>query len=136
MAQNNDKKGNYAEAFLRAVEGKTSSPRSNLTASFVAVVRKRGDTALLPAILRDITSRIARKENEQSMDLQVPDASYERTHRKDIAHAAELIGGDVRNMRVSVNPALIGGFRAEHRGVLYDATYQKSLIDLYRRLVS
>lgn len=130
----NNKAIQYATAFLRAGEGKRGAETKDIVLGLVRAVQKRGETGLLRNILKEAEALFSREEKKDRVLLTVVDEKATTRHKKNIADGMRAIGMEKEERDILIDPTIIGGFRISRRGMLYDASYRKQLLDLYRRL--
>lgn len=130
----NNKATQYATAFLRAGEGKKDVEMKDIALGLVRAVQRRGETGLLRGILREAEHISIRERKKDRVLLTIASKNAVARHKKNIADGILAIGAEKKESDVLIDPTIIGGFRILHRGSLYDASYRKRLLDLYRRL--
>lgn len=122
----------YAEALRRLVE-KGKNPKTAVSELHTAL-KKQGRTQLMPRIARAFKRVAERDAARNTVRLYVAGAN---THAKTSAkHALEAMSVDAKDVEVIEDATLIGGWRLEGREQLYDASYKKKLLELYRRVTS
>lgn len=115
----------YARALFEAVHNKPAREQGKITDAFLQRVRARGHQALLPRIVTHITLL---QEHEQGPVLTVA--------KKSDTTIAKQSANTPKDVRVEVDPALIGGYIFEAGYQRTDASYKRSLIELYRNITT
>lgn len=117
----------YAKALLAQIA--KGADEKKAVDALVAHLAREGKSKLLPGILRALKNEEAAL-NKSGARLEVASES-----EKSQALAAAKAEG-IETDRVSVNPALIKGWRAQKAGLLIDRSGKKALIELYRNIVT
>lgn len=121
----------YAHALWRMIE-KGMGP-----AEAVAAIKNnlavRGRVVLLPKIGRAFARLAAREARKNTMTLSV-------ARQKDAVHALKAAekmlteqGITETDLCETIDESLIGGWRLEGRGLLFDTSWKKSLLTIYNR---
>lgn len=95
-------------------------------------LKQRGHERLLPAIGRALTAHAARNAAGRSARIIVARSSDAKTFARDIAEAADSLAVSPASLAVETDEAIIGGFVIATPEKRYDASYRRSLIDIYR----
>ena len=95
----------------------------------------RGRLALLPRIARAFARHAAREHAKDTLTLSVGAAGAAEAKReaKALLSGMHIAEHDVETV---VDETLIGGWRLEGREYLFDASYKKYLLDIYRRMTN
>lgn len=130
----------YAEALVRALQGgtkKTDKEIQAVIARFHEVVKARGHEGFLKMIPREL-ARIAERDTARS---QVTLVTADTKSRTKWAHAYDhyekegiIPEGSIRNE--IVDETIVGGFQIKSKDILIDASYKKSLAELYRNIIN
>jgi len=96
----------------------------------------RGRQALMPRIAHAF-SRLAQAENRaEALTLSVAHEKDANTAKKELKELLERIGADGKDVETVIDESLIGGWRLEGREQLVDASFKKSLLEMYNRATS
>jgi F0F1-type ATP synthase delta subunit len=122
----------YTEAMLALIgEGKKEA---DLLSSLFAVLTKKGHERLYPKILRTLLTRLERDAVRTSAQVTLARDEDASRFKKEIHEA--LLRLDTKDSTVKIDPTIIGGYIAEAKEKRIDASYKKSLLALYRSLIS
>ncbi len=119
-----------AKALMKSLE--TGSDPSKLSKSFEAYAKRNHMIGLLPNIISSLERELKEVMKKKSADIRV---SHEM-NSKVIGSIEKRVGvesGDVSV--VSVDPELIGGFRAVYKGKVVDGSIRNYLKELRAQLV-
>jgi len=130
-----DKAWHYAEAIHKATVGKSAKERRTIISQAASVANKKGDAALLPAILKAYMRSALRREQNESVHLEIADEHPRASEKKEIKERVVALGAGDAPLITHINPSITGGFRLEYKGALYDGSYRTRLVELYRKLV-
>ncbi len=125
----------YAEALLRALEGKSKKEEERIVANFYRVVRARGHEKLLPRIPRELEASLSQKAKDETVTLVTADVkSFSKwSHACDhYEHEGILPSG--QTPKHIVDKGIIGGYQIRSNRLLIDASYKRSLLNLYRTI--
>lgn len=114
----------YAEALMKAIERGTA-PKKALESLHAHLVAK-GRSQLMPRIAKAVRRLAARYKQKNVATLYIAKDSDER---KAMREAREHLGDS--DVQVAIDESLIGGWRLEGKETLVDASYKKSLLDMY-----
>jgi len=95
----------------------------------------RGRLALLPRIARAFARHATRERAKNTLTLSVGAQGAAEAKRE----ANALLAGmhiDRHDVETVVDETLVGGWRLEGREYLYDASYKRYLLDIYRRMTN
>lgn len=122
----------YAEAMQKMIaDGK--SPKT-LVEALHKTLQRQGRTALMPRIARAFKRVVERESARNTVRLYV--AHTHGAAKSKAKHAIEALNVDSKDVEVMEDTTLIGGWRLEGREQLYDASYKKYLLELYKRVTS
>lgn len=119
----------YARALWEMI-GRGAEPRAAVQALHHSL-QERGRQSLMPRIAVAFAHLAGRESKKNAAVLSV--AREKDAHTREIKEALGEIGVDPRDVTVTVDPHLIGGWRFEGGGRLVDASYKKYLLDVYNR---
>jgi F0F1-type ATP synthase delta subunit len=125
----------YAEAIFLATRNANDAEIDLVAERVSTLLQKKGHTALLPAILREL-EKIEQKRG-------VLDEVLVRVSKEsDVAVFQNKINADVQQLqatqlpiRVVVDDTLVGGYEVRAHGKRLDRTYKRSLLTLYTNLI-
>jgi F0F1-type ATP synthase delta subunit len=120
----------YAQALWNTVE-KGIDPKKALAALYEKVIRE-GRGALLPRIARAFARIAQQSDNRTRTTVTIADPAHEALARREVTHTH----GDAKDIRVVIDPTLIGGWRLESGEQLTDASYKKQLLNIYRTVTT
>jgi F0F1-type ATP synthase delta subunit len=124
----------YAQSLWQMIQ-RGMAPKKAIDALHESLV-VRGRQALMPRIARAFTRIAARDEERNGVVLSI---AHENDERKAMREAKEVLSEmdvAVDDMSVKVDDSLIGGWRLEGREMLVDASFKKSLLEMYNRSVA
>lgn len=131
-----NKSSQYARALLLASYGKTREDQKKLATALSDAAGRRGERGLLPHILKEVRAHLKREEQERSVHIEIAHNRHDSRMTDAVHRALPVLFAEGAPQDISVSASLIGGFRIRYRDTVYDASYRKHLLDLYRRLVS
>ncbi|MDB5189127.1 MAG: hypothetical protein JWL82_84 [Parcubacteria group bacterium] len=118
----------YAQA-LERLAAKEGADEKGLVTQLMAQLKASGRMKLLPGILRELKTIEARREKL----MPAVEVASEKEGKEAMAQA-KAAGIEVHE--VTVNHALIKGWRARSGSTLIDRSAKRGLIDLYRKVTS
>jgi F0F1-type ATP synthase delta subunit len=98
-----------------------------------AVLKKRGHLRLWSQILK-----AAKRELESRLMANTPQvvvAGEGKVSEEKIKAALIALGANVESYNKTVDSTLIGGFKASFKHQVVDASYKKTLVELYRQII-
>ena len=123
----------YAQALRKVIEdGK--SPKVALSALHEELLR-RGRQTLLPRIARSF-ERIAERERARNTLTLSISGTHSVRAKKEAKETLEAMHISSEDVEVRTDDNLIGGWRLEGREHLYDTSFKKHLLELYKRATS
>lgn len=122
----------YAEALSRAVHGKDGSEKETLFQNFRNLLTRRGHTILFPSILREFENITQQQKEAATVTLSVAKLEDADTFRAEV-EAVENVFGSKETFAIVEDSMLVGGWRVERKDALYDASYRRGLLELYRK---
>ena len=128
------KAAQYAKAFLGALRSGSDEEAKDRVLGLVRALKKRGETRLLPNILAEVQTLSAHEEKKDRVLVTMTERKADTRYEKEIARATRAVGAEKKERDSAIDPALIGGFRVSYKGMLYDASYRKQLLNLYRKM--
>lgn len=117
----------YANALASALQ--KGADEKTLADGLIAHLKSVGRAKLLPGIARELTQKLAREAKLAPM-LEVASQEEEKTAVKEAKEAGIDAGS------VTVNADLIRGWRVQGGGTLIDRSGKKTLIELYRNIIT
>lgn len=111
----------YAIALSEALRGKNATEQSKVVDAFMRKIEERKHKGILPGVLAHLKRGIVEKKEEALVVAK----------KKDLVRARKEAGTKVGAI---INPNLVGGWQHYKDGVLTDASYKRSLIELYRNI--
>ena len=128
----------YAEALYRALkEAKTEGDSQKVFERFRKVISARGHEKLLHFVAHELEKIMEREQTSNEVVLVTADTKSQDKwgHVCDHYEKEGLIpkGSARRNV---VDESIVGGFQIRTKDVLIDASYKKSLLELYRKITN
>ncbi len=123
----------YAQTLWKMIEDGVKPKEA--VAKLHEYLEKRGRANLLPKIAHAFARIASRESARKTMVLSVArqkDVSRAEREAKDIL---EELGASAKDVEVHVDDSLIGGWRLEGRERLVDASFKKSLLSIYDRVL-
>lgn len=125
----------YATALYQALDGAHEREHEQLLARFVHLVRSRRHERLLPAIVRAFEKRVSRASHEHVVHI-----TFARdTDANDIdgllTRDMRTVGAQDAPRRMTEDRTLIGGYVITTRGQRIDASYKRTLLEMYHSLI-
>lgn len=121
----------YAQTLHKAAQKKDSDSFDSFFTKFVAVLKTKGHSKLMPAVLRSLQSIDKTNKSAQSSVLIVRDASQKEALKEQLAQEGELFG---ENTRVVEDKNVVGGYILKNKTSMIDKSYRSKLIGLYKKL--
>lgn len=121
----------YAQT-LHAAE-KDSSDFDVFFAKFISYLEKRDEQKLLPTVLRELESLMARDQAGEETILTVAKQEDVEKYTKEISESYKDF--DIQSLKTQVDPNIVGGFIARNKQNMIDASYRKGLVQMYQKLV-
>lgn len=112
---------NYAAALQESLKGRSSVEQGKVLTKFLKYLKARRHEKLLPGILASL-KRGTSKRGEETLIV---------GRRKDVVGARKAAKTKVG---ATIDPNLIGGWQHLKDGVLVDASYKRSLVEIYRNI--
>ena len=119
----------YAQALWNIIRGGMEPTKA--VHALHEQLKKSGRVSLAPRIARAFERIAARDRAHTAVVLTVADKKHEHTARTQAA-ASSKIDLTEKNVEVSIDPTLIGGWRLDARETLIDGSYKKHLLAIYR----
>ncbi len=124
----------YANALYRATvqtSGKNLDVRLD---SFGKLLARKGHEKLMRSIMREYAKVALREKHRGQIRISV-------SHEKEAAGAKKQLanidgGAAAKEIVVSVDPALVRGYRIEGNDILFDGNARRTLADLYQKLIA
>ncbi len=125
----------YATALYHALDGVDQHEHDRLFERFVTVVKARRHERLFPAIVRAFEKKISRAKRQERTHI-----VFASTH--DASTLAHALQADLRTLGAEdapyvsrEDPSLIGGYVITTHGKRIDASYKRTLLELYHSLI-
>lgn len=122
----------YVQALIELLE--SGAKPKEILEGLSRTLSTRGHEKIHRSILSELQSRLAHRSREQVAEVVLAENAHASTLSKAIQEALEALNADKHE--VVIDPSIIGGFTATHRGFHIDQSYKSSLIRLYRQIVS
>ncbi|HEX5774872.1 MAG TPA: hypothetical protein VFY28_02860 [Candidatus Paceibacterota bacterium] len=117
----------YANALISAL--RKGKDEKELVGGLIAHLKDVGRMKILPNILRELKNASARRKTL------LPQLEVANEGEKSGA-VKEAKDAGIDGAAISVNPALIRGWRGRANGILVDRSGKKALIELYRNIIT
>ena len=98
-----------------------------------AALHAHGREALMPRIGKAFARIAARDSERNDITLSIAHAGSERKALREAKAILSQINAKADDITVTVDDSLIGGWRLEGRERLVDASFKKSLLEMYNR---
>jgi len=126
----------YAEALFEASRHKSDAELALLAERMCIYLKEKGHFSLLPAIVREL-EKITRTRGVQAMcTVRVAQEKDLETFQNEIANAITSLKATELPRNVIFDNTLIGGYEVRAKGVRFDRTYKRSLLNLYTTLLT
>ncbi len=96
----------YAAALLASLKGKTETEQNRLLKSFLVLVRQRGDSRRLGAIVREVEKQSLKEHGWKKVLLESPDPITSQMKKE----MGEVLGKNIL-WQEKINPDLVAGIR-------------------------
>jgi F0F1-type ATP synthase delta subunit len=115
------------KSYAKAIDSLLASgmKEEDVVKKLLAHLRESGRMKLLPQLLRELETQAKRKQGREPM--------LEVASESEVKAAEKEAGTDVK---ASVNPDLISGWRLTTADTLIDRSGKRALIDLYRKVTT
>jgi len=122
----------YSEALCQAIAGgmKPDAALSRLR----EILKEHGHAALYGKILKRAEAHLAKDADAGMLEVTVAKAGDEKTYTDAIAKIKEDL--DVTHTTIRIDETIAGGYIARTKNREIDASYKKSLLSLYRKLIA
>lgn len=124
----------YAEALYAESRGKPHQEQSEIAERFLALLEKRGHVKLLPKILRALTLRDLKEQDEAGIKVVLASPAHLTRFTSDIARAEDAVFGGKKERKIKIDSSLVGGFVLEKGGLRFDASFKRKLLSLFKTL--
>ena len=125
----------YAQAFTDVVAGKTEQEIHSAVERLVGLLKRRGHLKLLPAISRAISRDFEKKERRQTLTLRTPKKLSSEEHKKLVSHFDAMLPKTPFHTE-KIDETLASGFVLETTTARIDGSAKRSLLTLYRNILS
>ncbi len=124
----------YANALFRATAMTSGKALDARLVSFGKLLARKGHEKLARSIMREYAKVALREKQRNEVRISV-------AHEKETAAAKKQLanidgGAAAREIVVSVDPALVRGYRIEGNDILFDGNARRKLADLYQKLIA
>lgn len=126
----------YAHALHQAARNADRVRQEELFQNLLHILKTKGHQRLLPQILHEYERLMAHVQEQSKGVLEVTHQKDVRHLTKEIERACQKLHLTAANLELKVNDQLVGGFLLRKSGTLFDASYRRQLIELYRRLIT
>lgn len=126
----------YARALALALRHTDPTHADQVITQFVAVVRKRGHSRLLPKVVAAFVREVRARERQTRAQVFVASGMVIKTHAKEIAESARTLSIPPETLTFTVDDTLVEGYRLRTRDRIVDASGKRALLELYRRLIA
>lgn len=121
----------YAQALWKVVEDGMTPKEA--VAELREVLTRLGRITLLPKIARAFARIAARDSARNNVVLSIAHKKDERGAKRDVKQFLSDVGAEPRDVTVTMDDSLIGGWRLEGNERLVDASFKKHLLSMYNR---
>ena len=122
----------YAQAGYEALEG--GMPIAKVLSRLEEVLTSRGHASLYKESLGGLLARVEKKESENVAHVTVAHKGAEKNFATEIK--SFLKEGGIEHSSIHVDETIVGGYIIEGKGKREDASYKKSLLEIYRALTA
>lgn len=123
----------YAQALRELLAAAPKSEHDGLIERFAATVRRNGHAHLFPAIVRTLERLAQRHAREATLEIVTAEKiTHDEREKILAAHSAPKD----RVVAERVDPSLVGGYVLRSRSQRIDASYKRTLFELYQRIVN
>jgi F0F1-type ATP synthase delta subunit len=119
----------YAQALWNIIKG--GMKPTEAVHALHEQLKKSGRVSLAPRVARAFERIADRDRTHNAVILTVADKKHEHSALAQAATASKMDLSE-KNVEVSVDPSLIGGWRLDARETLLDGSYKKHLLAIYR----
>lgn len=128
----------YARALRRAVAGASDEETAREHAQrMAAAMRRRGHAGLMPATVREYRRMLARERATDRIIITAPDDPAAQEVIENLQTYRERLGAPAdAPYEVRYADRLIGGAVVQYGSRRVDASYKRSLMDLYHRITA
>jgi F0F1-type ATP synthase delta subunit len=98
------------------------------------VLEDHGHERLYPKILADLAQRLEKREDKRGVVITLARASDESVFKEEITKALTAL--QATEYTTKMDPSITGGFIAQGGEKRIDASYKKTLLTLYRSLIT
>ncbi|MBI2610466.1 F0F1 ATP synthase subunit delta [Candidatus Kaiserbacteria bacterium] len=124
----------YAEALWKMIEA-GEQPKAAV-AKLRAYLERHGRANLLPKIAHALMRVAARESAKRAVVLSVARHKDIENAEREARDILKELGTSAKDMEMRVDDSLIGGWRLEGRERLVDASYKKSLLEIYNKVTN
>ncbi|HEY4502361.1 MAG TPA: F0F1 ATP synthase subunit delta [Candidatus Paceibacterota bacterium] len=118
----------YAQALLRLTH-------SVSTESITGILKRKGHSALLPAIIAEYDTLRSRRERYGRTTIRVAKKEALKKQESSIKSYESEMGFIMQKADIVEDPAIVGGFVIESEEFEVDASYRQKLVHLFRKMV-
>lgn len=125
----------YATALYQALDGAHEREHEQLLARFVHLIRSRRHERLLPAIVRAFEKRVSRASQEHVVHITFARDTDANDMDGLLTRDIRTVGAQDAPRRMTEDRTLIGGYVITTRGQRIDASYKRTLLEMYHSLI-
>lgn len=123
----------YAQALYALLKDASKAQASGYIDNLRGLLKKRGHEQLYPKIVARLEAFVT-QEHDTASRISVAKESDIAEFKDEILNTAREMGLQGQTLTPSIDDTLVGGFRIESTDKLYDASYKRALLDMYRKL--
>jgi F0F1-type ATP synthase delta subunit len=123
----------YAEVLHGYFKDHSEQEQSDFFEKFKAFLESKKELQLLPAILKEVESIIAR-DTKEGVTLIVRDETDAERYGKELDQHADNF--DISNITTEIDETIVGGYILKSATNMVDNSYKTQLINMYQQLVS
>ena len=123
----------YARALMSLIE-KGMEPKKALR-GLVESLKVRGREGLLPRIARAFERLAAKEMNKNAVVVSVAREKDVHKAKREVKALLKEIDATSKDVRITVDESVVGGWRFEGKGILVDNSFKKSLLEMYNHAI-
>lgn len=100
------------------------------------VLKAKGHFSIYPQILSGLVSELGRATESTSATVTVADEADVAKLKVSIEASLKELEGSLSDASVQIDPTLIGGYIASHKGKSINRSYKQKLVTLYRSITA
>ncbi len=122
----------YAQALYNKAHEKGARQES-VAKDFIELMRARGQLKLLSPVLSEYRKIVETASRRSRVIARVAKEKDVRTYHDEIEKVLKDMGIDEKPERI-IDESVVGGVRIESHGAIYDRTYRRGLLELFRQI--